>query len=121
VAARLEPHALELLAGAALVLVALAHTRAQVLHARHELIAHLLERAEVEQPRGAARRAGRRRRHGEVGKALGDRRRQLVLEPRDLSPQRSARGALVDSRCSWRLSIDDLLLVVPHAGLLPAR
>ncbi|HSZ14670.1 MAG TPA: hypothetical protein VK790_11620 [Solirubrobacteraceae bacterium] len=50
--------------------------------------------------------------------ALGDDRRALALQPRDLRAQRSPRGALV---ARPTLATDDLLLVLRHTRLLAGR
>jgi hypothetical protein len=66
----------------------------QLLDCDGEAVAHALELPEVEQRRPAARDAGHAGGRGDVRKALGDDRRALALESRDLSPQRRPRSAL---------------------------
>jgi hypothetical protein len=100
VAARLEPHALELLPRTALVLAARAGGAAEFLQARRQPVALELELAEVGQARAAAPSARRGRgrdcrRSAQEGEALRERQRELALEPCDLRLQGGARGALV--------------------------
>jgi hypothetical protein len=125
------------------VLEALAREAAQLLHATGEAISRALELREAWQARateGLAGLAGR----GDVGKRLGDDRRELVLEARDLRPQRCSRRALAgpcaildgacvellvdvlensgDGRLAGRsVRIDDWLLVLAHTRLLVRR
>jgi hypothetical protein len=143
VATRFQAHPLQQLARAALALAAFAHARVQLLHVRRELVAHTLERPEVEQPGTAEGSALDRRRRGNVWEALGHDRPALALQARDLCAQGSPRGALVRSPgqrlCAATLgdhaasppgvathpgrvvSIDDLLVVVGHTRLLSGR
>jgi hypothetical protein len=66
-----------------------------LLHAGGQPVARALELLEAEQARSEDRLtcgSGR----GDVGKAAGHDRRELVLEPCDLRPQRTPRGALAN-------------------------
>ena len=78
---------------AALVLGAPVGEPAELLHPRGQLIARALELTQAQQARPGD---SRRHRSGrlDVGKAVGDDRRQLALEPCHLRPQRLSRGAL---------------------------
>ena len=112
----------------------LAHPRVQVLQIGGQVIAYALELAEVEQRGAAGSRRVERCRCSDVWEALGDNRRTLSLEARDLCPQGYPRSPLVGADgLVWRgeqlageaadprlgvVSVDDLLLVVSHTRLL---
>jgi len=84
---------------AALVLGAPVGEPAELLHPRGQLIARALELTQAQQARPDDRlrhRAGRL----DVGKAVGDDRRELALEPCDLVAQRTPRRTLARVRTS---------------------
>lgn len=84
-----------------------------------ELVADPLELTEVEQPRRSAACGGGpyegRWRVGADREHLDERRRQLALEPRDLRPQRGARGPL---RGLGRRAVDALRRAREQLGCL---
>src|SRR6185312_12368522 len=100
VATRFQAHPFEQLGGAALVLAAPRGPRAELLHARREPVARALQLAESGQARPGG--GGRPLREGggrsEVGEAVGEDRGELVLELRDLRPERGPGGALGGGR-----------------------
>jgi hypothetical protein len=81
--------------GAVLVLGALGHEPAKLLHPARQLIARPLEFFQAQQARADDRLAPWTR-CGDVGEALGHDRRQLPLEPCHLGPQRVPGGPLAD-------------------------
>jgi hypothetical protein len=87
-----------LLVGLALAGGTRAGGAAEILQTCGEPVAAALERGEVEQAGSggvADRSTGQRR---DVGEAVGDERRELTLQTRDLRPQRAPRGSLGDLR-----------------------
>jgi len=96
VAARFEPHPLELLACASLVLDARGREPAQPLHPAGQLVARSLELLQAQQVRTAGAGGARRIRGRDEGEALREDPRQLALELGDLRAQRASRGALAD-------------------------
>jgi hypothetical protein len=125
---------------AALVLGALPREPAKLLHTPGQPVARSLELLQAEQA-WAGEDLLRGIRRGDEGKPLGDDRRELALEPRDLRPQRAPRRALAvastvrggrggdlrSSSSSGRLgdrladrssAVDDWLLGLGHAQLL---
>jgi hypothetical protein len=103
---------------APLVLGALAHQRADVLHAPGERVALPLQLRQAKQARPAERLAAEIARGvgGDVRKAARDEQRQLALQARDLRTQRTTRAALVnglDGRCA---AVDRQLLGLAHAS-----
>jgi hypothetical protein len=66
----------------------------QLLDCDSKAVAHALELSEVEQRRPTPRDAGHTGGHGDMRKALGNDRRALALESRDLSSQRRPRSTL---------------------------
>jgi hypothetical protein len=78
----------------ALVLDALGHSPAQLLDVARQFIAQSLEFLETEQTwavESLAPGGGQ-----DVGKPVGHHRRQVALKSRDLRPQRTPRGTLID-------------------------
>lgn len=66
----------------------------QQLQSGRQLVAHALELTEIEQAGTTAVGATRRRGRGDEREALGEDRRELVLEARDLHPQGRAGSEL---------------------------